>query len=67
MTKMKQYTIIHIYEEDHGCEGIQSDEVLMDEILLRDADGNEKWIKLPDIEVCEKNLQEGDSLLWDEI
>lgn len=64
--QMKQYTILHIYEEDHGCEGIQPDEVPMDEILLRDADGNEKWIKLADAEVCERHLQEGDLLVWDE-
>ena len=46
---MQEETIVQIYEEDHGCEGIQPGEIPMDEVLLRDDAGAERWVKLPDL------------------
>ena len=52
--------IIEIYEEDHGCEGLMPGEELMDQVYVRDPDGNERWIRIPDR--IGQNLQPGDEI-----
>ncbi|MBR3630932.1 MAG: hypothetical protein IKN55_10765 [Oscillospiraceae bacterium] len=62
---MAKYTILRIYEEDHGCEGIQPGEEPMDEVLLRDENGKEVWKKLPDLWLLQNGLDEGDTVELD--
>lgn len=59
---MALYTILRIYEEDHGCEGIQPGEEPMDEVLLRAADGTEVWRKLSDVWLLQHGYDEGDTI-----
>lgn len=55
--------ILEIYEEDHGCEGLMPGEELMDMVLVRDADGNERWLRIPDR--IGKDLNPGDMYTFD--
>lgn len=43
-----KYTVLEIYEEDHGCEGLQPGEELMDMVYVRDPEGSERWLRIPD-------------------
>ena len=43
-----KWKILHIYEDDYGCEGIPEDGELMCSVLVRNADGEEKWLKIAD-------------------
>lgn len=43
-----KYTILEIYEEDHGCEGLMPGEELMDMVYVRGEDGAEHWLRIPD-------------------
>ena len=43
-----KFTILEIYEEDHGCEGLMPNEELMDMVFVRDPDGRERWLRIPD-------------------
>ena len=64
---MQEETIVQIYEEDHGCEGIQSGEIPMDEVLLRDNAGAERWVKLPDAILLAHCLREGDRIVLEKL
>lgn len=57
---MKKYTIIKIYEPDFGCEGLLDGQQRMDDVVLKDMDGNEMKVQIPDAELYAKNLNEGD-------
>ena len=61
---MQEETIVQIYEEDHGCEGIQPGEIPMDEVLLRDDAGAERWVKLPDAILLAHCLRGATALFW---
>ena len=43
-----KWKILHIYEDDYGCEGIPEDGELMCSVLARNAGGEEKWLKIAD-------------------
>ena len=64
---MAKYTILRIYEEDHGCEGIQPGEEPMDDVLLRDENGNELWRKLSDVWLLQCGFDEGDTIELEEL
>ena len=64
---MQEETIVQIYEEDHGCEGIQPGEIPMDEVLLRDDAGAERWVKLPDAILLAHCLREGDRIVLEKL
>ncbi|MCR5718635.1 MAG: hypothetical protein K6F80_06355 [Oscillospiraceae bacterium] len=53
-----KHTILEIYEEDHGCEGLSPGEELMDMAFVRDEDGTEHWMRIPDR--VGKHLDRGD-------
>ena len=53
-------TILEIYEEDHGCEGLMPGEELMDMVYVRDEQGEQRWIRIPDSQA--KDLNPGDIL-----
>lgn len=44
----EEYMVLKIYEDDYGCEGIPEDGELMCSVLARNADGEEKWLKIAD-------------------
>lgn len=56
-----QYKILKIYEDDYGCEGVPEGQEPMCSVLVQDANGEERWIKLPDAYLTEKHLDEGDT------
>ena len=58
-----KYTILEIYEEDHGCEGLMPGEELMDMVYVRDASGQERWLRIPDR--IGKDLNPGDEIDYD--
>ena len=62
---MKKYTIVKIYEPDFGCEGLLEGQQRMDDVILRDNDGNEVTVQIADDELYAKNLNEGDEY-WTE-
>ncbi|MBO5278288.1 MAG: hypothetical protein J6B06_02200 [Lachnospiraceae bacterium] len=57
---MKKYTIVKIYEQDFGCEGLPAGQKRMDDVVLRADDGSEVTVQIPDDELYAKNLNEGD-------
>lgn len=57
---MKKYTIMKIYEPDFGCEGISDGQQRMDDVVLKDMEGNEVIVQISDAELYAKNLNEGD-------
>ncbi len=57
------YTVLEIYEEDHGCEGIQPGEEPMDMLYVRTPEGDTRWLKVPDRIGC--SLHPGDTLEWE--
>ncbi|MDD3279290.1 MAG: hypothetical protein PHG16_10495 [Lachnospiraceae bacterium] len=62
---MKKYVIVRIYEADFGCEERPEGMPLMDEVLLRDRDGDETIWKVEDALLIRNNLEEGDELMLD--
>lgn len=62
-----KYQVIRINEDlDFGCEEKSEDEDVMAVVLLRDQDGNDKWIRQEDRKLYEKNIDEGDLVYLDE-
>lgn len=55
-----KYVIIRIDEPDFGCEGLPDGMILMDDVLLRDENRNEKMVQIPDAQLYERNWNEGD-------
>ena len=55
-----RYEILEIYEEDHGCEGLMPGEELMDQVYVRDENGKEQWLRIPD--AVGQNLKPGDCI-----
>lgn len=60
-----QYLVKKIVEPDYGCEERPADYVRMDEVLLASPDGNEINIQIPDAELYEKDINEGDWVYFD--
>ena len=54
-----EYTVLKIYEDDYGCEGIPDDSELMCSVLVRSTDGKEKWGKIADKWLAENNVRNG--------
>lgn len=59
-----RYTILKIFEEDYGCEGVPENEEPMCSVLVRDTDGHEKWLKIADSYLTENNIRTGDTIEW---
>ena len=57
---MKKYMIMKIYEPDFGCEGLLDGQQRMDDVVLKDMEGNEVTVQISDVELYAKNLNEGD-------
>ena len=55
-----KYIVKRIIEPDYGCEERSDDYVAMDRVILRDEDGSEIEMEIPDSELYEKDIVEGD-------
>ena len=55
-----KYIVKRIIEPDYGCEERSDDYVAMDGVILRDEDGSEIEMEIPDSELYEKDIVEGD-------
>lgn len=60
-----KYIVKQILEPDFGCEERQDDYVVMDNVILRDENGSEIDMKIPDSELYEKDINEGDRVFFD--
>ncbi len=56
----KKYHILQIFEEDYGCEGIPDGQEQMCSVIVKDENGDEKCIQIPDSYLKEHYLNEGD-------
>ena len=55
-------TIMRIVEEDYGCEGVPENEEPMCSVLVRDSEGNDKWVKMSDKYLTDNNLNVGSEI-----
>lgn len=62
---MERYTVKRIDEPDFGCEGRPDGEAIMDKVHLCDEQGNFKVVEVSDALLYERDLNEGDSVIWD--
>lgn len=56
------FTVLQIWEEDYGCEGIPEEEELMCRVLLMDENKREIWKRLPDRFLTAQNITVGSIL-----
>lgn len=59
---MMNLIVKEIIEEDFGCEGRPDGYVPMCRVLLRDYDGNEMYISVPDEYLYRDNIEVGDQV-----
>lgn len=62
-----KYTVLKIFEEDYGCEGVPENAELMCSVLVRDESGNEKWLKIADKYLTDNNIDVGDIIDHDKL
>lgn len=60
------YTIIRIEEPDFGCEGCPDGAAVVDLVWLRKENGEELAVSQEDKMLYERNLNEGDKVVFDE-
>ena len=60
-----RYVVKRIQEADFGCEERLADYVPVVRVTLRDETGNEIAIEIPDAELYEKGIDEGDRVSFD--
>lgn len=58
-----RYTVLEIYEDDHGCEGIQPGEEPMNMVYARGEDGKERWLRIPERDA--ESLKPGDRIEYE--
>ena len=58
----KTVTVLQIFDEDYGCEGVPDGQEPMCSVLVQDTDGSQKWIKLSDSYLTENGIHEGDTI-----
>lgn len=58
----KIVTVLQIFDEDYGCEGVPDGQEPMCSVLVQDTDGSQKWIKLSDSYLTENGIHEGDTI-----
>lgn len=62
----KTYRVIRINEPDFGCEGRPEGEVMIDKVLLEDADGVETTVEADDYLLYLRDINEDDLVILDE-
>lgn len=60
-----KYIVERILEPDYGCEERPDDYVAMDRVILKDEEGQEISLKIPDKELYDKDINEGDCVYFD--
>ena len=60
-----KYIVKQIMEPDYGCEERPDDYVAMDKVVLRDGEGQEILVEIPDAELYEKDINVGDRVCFD--
>ena len=60
-----KYIVKKIMDPDYGCEERPDDYIAMDIVVLRDDSGSEISMEIPDSELYEKNINEGDWVFFD--
>jgi len=60
-----KYIVKKIMEPDYGCEERADDYIAMDKVILRDENGSEISMEIPDKELYEKTINEGDWVFFD--
>ncbi|MCR5546292.1 MAG: hypothetical protein K6F30_07445 [Lachnospiraceae bacterium] len=60
------YKVKRILEPDYGCEERPADYIPMDKVVLEDINGNEIIKEVADVELYEKDINEGDAVIFDE-
>lgn len=65
MKNIKKYKIIRINEPDFGCEGLPDGEILKDDVLVEDENGEQSVVKIGDALLYALELDEGDLCLID--
>ena len=60
-----KYIVKRIMEPDYGCEERSDDYITMDKVILRDESGSEISMEISDLELYEKNINEGDWVYFD--
>lgn len=62
----KTYIITRIDEADFGCEGRQPGQEVLDSVWIKDENGTVSIIKQEDRMLYDRNLNEGDMVVFDE-
>lgn len=52
-------------EPDYGCEERPEGYIAMDKVILRDGEGQEISMEIPDKELYDKDINEGDWVYFD--
>ena len=52
-------------EPDYGCEERPEGYIAMDKVILRDGDGQEISMEIPDKELYDKDINDGDWVYFD--
>ena len=60
-----KYIVKQIMEPDYGCEERPDDYIAMDKVILRDGDGQEISMEIPDTELYDKDINVGDWVYFD--
>lgn len=60
-----KYIVNKIIEPDYGCEESSDDYIAMDKLILRDENAQEIDMEVPDKELYEKGINEGDWVYFD--
>lgn len=61
----KALNVIEIVEDDFGCEGVPEDAEAMVTVVATDANGKEQRIRMADKLCYERNIEVGDSVMFD--
>ena len=60
----KMLTVSKIYDDDYGCEERLPNAPKMAIVYLKDEDGNEKELKVPEDFLTENKIEEGSIWKW---
>ena len=63
-TDIEMLTVSKIYDDDYGCEERMSNAPKMAIVYLKDDEGNEKELKVPDDFLIENGIEEGSIWKW---
>lgn len=58
------FTVSRIYDDDYGCEERMPNATKMAIVYLKDENGNEKELKVPDEFLVQNGIEEGSIWPW---